>query len=84
MSDTTPDYYNKEYKGILIDYYRIESIYKLSGARGHAVKKLLRGLDKDDGVNTELDLIHVVRGQLDRWEDMILEDSNKLPRRVER
>ena len=71
----TPEYYSKIYNGVLIDFYRIESLYKLSGPRGHAVKKLLRGLNKDDGVNTELDLIKVIRGQLDRWEAMALEDA---------
>ena len=71
----TPDYYNKIFDGVLIDYYRIESVYKLRGPRGHAVKKLLRGLDKDDGVDTELQLINTVRKQLDRWEQMIVEET---------
>jgi len=80
----TPDYYNKTFNGVLIDYYRIESVYNLQGPRGHAVKKLLRGLDKDDGVDTELQLINTVRKQLDRWENMISEEraANPTPVRM--
>ena len=78
MSESTPEYYKKVFNGVLIDYYRIEDVYQLRGPRGHAVKKLLRGLDKDDGVNTELELIAVVRKQLDRWEGMIEEARPKL------
>jgi hypothetical protein len=78
MSESTPDYYKKIFNGVLIDYYRIEDVYQLRGPRGHAVKKLLRGLNKDDGVNTELELINVVRKQLDRWEQMIEESRPKL------
>lgn len=75
----TPDYYGAIYKGVKLDYYRIEDLYKLTGPRGHAVKKLLRGLNKDDGVNTEQELIEVIRGQLNRWEQMLIEDSQPIP-----
>jgi len=75
MSEPTPNYYNKRFKGVKVDPYRICQMYDFNGGpREHATKKLLRGLDKDNGINTELDLIKEVRGQLDRWEEMIHED----------
>jgi len=78
MNEPTPGYYKKTFNGVLIDYYRIEDLYELRGPRGHAVKKLLRGTNKDDGVNTDLELIAVVRKQLDRWEAMIKEGQGDI------
>ncbi|PHS60945.1 MAG: hypothetical protein COB12_12515 [Flavobacterium sp.] len=68
--------------GVKADPYRICKLYGINGGpHEHITKKLLRGVNKDDGINTELDLIRVVRGQLDRWEEMINED--KIPEPVE-
>ena len=39
----TPDYYNKEFKGVLLDPYRVLKVYGITDpAHQHAVKKLLR------------------------------------------
>ena len=74
--DITPDYYNKTYKGVKVDYYRVAELFDLgSGPRAHAVKYLLRGTNKDGDINTELELIKAVRKKLDRWEEMIKEDA---------
>lgn len=76
MSDSTPDYYNKKLGGVKADPYRICKLYGIAGGpHEHITKKCLRGVNKDDGINTELDLIKVLRGQLDRWEEMIKEDE---------
>lgn len=78
MSESTPEYYNKTFKGAKIDPYRICKLYGISGGpHEHITKKMLRGVNKDDGINTELDLIRVVRGQLDRWEEMIKEEHQE-------
>lgn len=72
----TPDYYNKTFKGVKVDYYRVAELFDLgSGPRAHAVKYLLRGTNKDGDINTELELIKAVRKKLDRWEEMIKEDA---------
>ena len=82
MSEPTPEYYKKMLGGVKADPYRICKLYGINGGpHEHITKKLLRGVNKDDGINTELDLIRVVRGQLDRWEEMINED--KIPEPVE-
>jgi len=74
--EPTPDYYHKIYKGVKLDPYRICKIYDVNGGpREHITKKMLRGINKDDGINTELDLIKVVEGQLRRWKEMIKEDA---------
>ena len=76
MSESTPEYYNKKLGGVKADPYRICKLYGIAGGpHEHITKKMLRGVNKDDGINTELDLIRVVRGQLDRWEEMIKEDQ---------
>ena len=76
MSEPTPSYYKKIFQGVKVDPYRVCKLYGIQGGpREHATKKLLRGLDKDNGINTELDLINEIRGQLDRWEEMIKEDE---------
>ena len=65
----TPDYYNKTFKGIKLDPYRIASLYGINGGpREHILKKLLRGGDKDG--RDSLTLIEELRLQLDRWEEM--------------
>ena len=75
MSEPTPDYYKKMLGGVKADPYRICKLYDIKGGpHEHITKKCLRGVNKDDGINTELDLIKVLRGQLDRWEEMIKED----------
>jgi len=74
--EPTPDYYNKTFKGIKLDPYRVCKIYDINGGpREHIIKKLLRGVNKNDGINTELDLISVVEGQLKRWKEMLKEDA---------
>ena len=74
--EPTPDYYNKTFKGVKFDPYRVCKMYDINGGpREHIVKKMLRGINKDDGINTELDLINVVEGQLRRWKEMIKEDA---------
>lgn len=74
--DPTPDYYNKTFKGVKVDYYRVAELFDLgSGPRAHAVKYLLRGTNKDGDINTDLELIKAVRKKLDRWEEMLKEDA---------
>lgn len=69
----TPDYYNKVFKGVKIDPYRIASLYNFKGGpREHILKKVLRGTDKAG--QQEQELIDELRGQLDRWEQMVNED----------
>ena len=73
--DPTPSYYNKRFRGVKIDPYRICKLYGINGGpHEHITKKCLRGVHKDDGINNELELIQVLRGQLDRWEEMLIED----------
>ena len=75
MSNPTPNYYNKRFMGAKIDPYRVCQLYGIHGGpHEHITKKCLRGVNKDDGINTEMDLIKVLRGQLDRWEEMIIEN----------
>jgi hypothetical protein len=75
MSEPTPGYYRKLFKGIKLDPYRVCKVYGIGGGpREQSIKYLLRGTDKDNGIDTELDLIKAVRKQLGRWEEMILED----------
>ncbi|PHS61657.1 MAG: hypothetical protein COB12_12010 [Flavobacterium sp.] len=81
MSEPTPTYYKKMLGGVKADPYRICKLYGINGGpHEHITKKMLRGVNKDDGINTELDLIRVVRGQLDRWEEMIKEDQISAPK----
>ena len=71
----TPDYYNKTFQGVLIDPYRIAAMYGLTGGpREHILKKVLRGTSKEG--QSELDLIQELRKQLDRWEEMTIEDNS--------
>lgn len=73
--EPTPDYYNHEHKGLKLDPYRICKIYSVvNPCQQHAIKKLLRGLNKGD-VETPLELIESVEGILARWKEMIKEDA---------
>ena len=73
--EPTPDYYNKTYKGIKLDSYRICQIVGISGGpREHAFKKLMRGTNKGD-IETDLELIESLEGILARWKEMIKEDA---------
>ena len=71
----TPSYYNKTYKGIKLDSYRICQIVGINGGpREHAFKKLMRGTNKGD-IETDLELIESLEGILARWKEMIKEDT---------
>lgn len=70
----TPNYYNKVFKGVKLDPYRIASLYGFNGGpREHILKKLLRGGEKDG--RNDLTLIEELRLQLDRWEEITKEDE---------
>ena len=70
-----PDYYNKTFKGIKLDSYRICQIVGINGGpREHAFKKLMRGTNKGD-IETDLELIESLEGILARWKEMIKEDA---------
>ena len=70
----TPNYYNKTFNGVKLDPYRIAKVYGIKGGpREHILKKLLRGLAKED--QSQLDLISEIRLQLDRWEEMFIKGT---------
>ena len=70
----TPSYYNKTFKDVKIDPYRIAQIYNINGGpREHILKKILRGTGKEN--QSELNLISEIRLQLDRWEEMYHENT---------
>jgi len=75
VEQSTPDYYYVTINGVKIDPYRIARLYNLGGGpREHMGKKLLRGTGKGQGM-TELELVRELRGLLDRWEEIVLEDT---------
>jgi len=65
-------HYRHEFQGVKLDPYRIAAVYGLSGPAEHAVKKLLRGTDKG---HTEIEVIQELRCILDRWEEMLNEET---------
>lgn len=72
---TIPEYYNNQYKNLKLDPYRICKIYNVvNPCQQHAIKKLLKGLNKGD-VETPLELIESVEGILARWKEMLKEDA---------
>ena len=71
----TPAYYNNTFKGVKIDPYRICQLYTVGGGpREHALKKLLRGCEKEG--QTELELAEEVRGIVTRWIELLEEEGN--------
>lgn len=69
----TPDYYNKQYRGIKLDPYRIIDIYKITnGAQQHALKKLLRA---GQSIKDTLQDIKEIEDSCRRWREMLLEDG---------
>lgn len=72
-SEVTPSYYNYEYKGIKLDPYRICQIYGVGGGpREQIIKKCLRFNNKG---HDPLQVIKEIRQALDRWEEMLGEDT---------
>lgn len=69
----TPDYYNKSYKGVKVDPYRIASIYGITDhAMFQALKKLLRaGADHKDLYQD----LKEARDAIDRKLEMLKEDE---------
>lgn len=71
--DDIGKHYRHEYRGIKFDPYRVCWLYGIKGGpREHIVKKALRGTDKG---HTELELINELQACLDRWREMVEEDS---------
>lgn len=71
--DVTPNYYAKWYKGVKLDPYRIAQLYEIGGGpQEQVLKKALRGCHKG---HEELQVIKEIRQALDRWEEMLEEDS---------
>lgn len=66
-------HYRYTYKGIKLDPYRVCEIYNIGGGpREHMTKKLLRGPAKG---HSEQELIDELQCCLDRWKEMVLEDT---------
>ena len=58
---------------VKMDPYRVCKVYKVEGGpREHIAKKALRGCSKG---HTELELIDELQSCLDRWKEMLSEDS---------
>lgn len=71
--DVTPNYYAKWYKGVKLDPYRIAQVYEIGGGpQEQVLKKTLRGCHKG---HEALQVIKEIRQALDRWEEMLEEDS---------
>jgi|TARA_R110000851_G_scaffold9579_3_gene35563 hypothetical protein len=77
MSNDVGAHYRYKYKAIKLDPYRIAAIYNLGGGpREHAVKKLLRGVEKG---HTEVEMWEEILGTARRAIDMIKEDEVDMP-----
>jgi len=72
-------YYAFDYKGVRIDPYRILLQYGITHpAHQHALKKLLRA---GRSVKSQLQDIDEVISSLERWKQMIVEDSVKIKKK---
>lgn len=77
MTDPTPSYYNKVYKGIKLDPYRIAEIYGITDhAMFQALKKLLAAGQRGDK-DFRQDLLEA-RNAIERKIEMIGEDAAPL------
>lgn len=67
-------HYQREYKGILLDPYRIAAVYGMRGGpREQIMKKCLRFTDKGQ---TEQQVVDEIRSALERWQEMLEEDAD--------
>lgn len=67
-------HYQREYKGVLLDPYRIAAVYGMKGGpREQIMKKCLRFTDKGQ---TEQQVIDEIRSALERWQEMLEEDAD--------
>lgn len=73
-SHSSGEYYAKEYRGGMLDVYRILTVYGITHpAHQHAIKKLLRAGNKKTQplINDVQEAIDI----LERWKSMIKEDA---------
>lgn len=76
MSEDTGKHYRYEYQGVKLDPYRICQVYGIGGGpREQIIKKCLRGTKKGGDMLT---VISEIRTALDRWEEMVMEDTGGL------
>ena len=69
----TSAHYDKRYKGIKLDPYRIAAVYCMRGGpREQIMKKCLRFTDKGQ---TEQQVVAEISDALQRWKDMLEEDE---------
>lgn len=73
MAEMKRPEYNRQYRGLKLDPYRVISIYKIEHpAHQHAIKKLLRAGRSHKDLKRD---IQEVKETLDRWLEMLSEDS---------
>lgn len=71
--DPRGSHYKMEYDGVLMDPYRICTVYNITHpAQQHAIKKLLRAGNSIKSLNQDIDEVIVT---LNRWKSMIEEDN---------
>jgi len=67
-------HYQREYKGVLLDPYRIAKVWGMRGGpREQIMKKCLRFTDKGQ---SEQQVVDEIRSALERWQEMIEEDAD--------
>ena len=72
--DSVNAHYQRRYKSVLLDPYRIALIWDMRGGpREQIMKKCLRFTEKGQ---TEQEVVNEIRSALNRWQAMLDEDAN--------